>query len=151
MNIPRNARVGIVLKGGPVNGPFAPPVCSEIKAVLRSQNLDISGIYANSGTVPAGVMSSVDLDEECAQIWAKLSPFDIIGNDHSFLFKAASMYRLLRDKSIFPNAPLRRILDKAIPLDRVFSADAIPMKFMTAPNVDTNSRQSRPTMDHSQK
>lgn len=132
IQIAKHARIGLVLKGGPVNGPFATGAACEIQIILDRMGLVIQGIYANSASVPDGVMASIGQSKQCCEIWSSLTPTDIVGDDlHHLTGKARAMYNALFGESIFSGLPLRQVLARAVPLDAVFATSAIPVKFMT--------------------
>lgn len=131
MQIKRDARIGLVLRGGPVNGPFSAAAARTIKSTLAGAGLKVSAIYANSASVPAGVMSAIDQDERCCAIWARLRPYDIVGTTKGWWDKAVTMWHVLTNQSIFPGQPLWQIIDRSVPVDEVFGESAIMTKFMT--------------------
>ncbi len=123
--------LGIVCRGGPVNGPFVAGALLSGKRILAERNIPISRIYTNSGPTPAAALAAIGMEDRACSIWARLKPTDIIDITQSWWSKAMTVSRIVRSESIFPSTGLERLVREIIPADELFSSDSIPLSIMT--------------------
>lgn len=123
--------LGIICRGGPVNGPFAAGALLSGKRILAERNIPISRIYTNSGPTPAAALAAIGREDRACSIWARLKPIDIIDVTQSWWSKAVTVSRVVRSESIFPSTGLERLIREGIPADELFSPGSIPLSIMT--------------------
>lgn len=137
IKIPKNAKVGIDTRGGPVNGPFAAGVMSVLLPGAQQLGINLTNLYCNSGTVPGTVKAATGKPDVACQKWAEIRPDDIIVKPGSgswwqkIYWRLFTGYRILRREAIFDSTPLQQLVQQMTPLDDVFSPDCLPVKFPT--------------------
>jgi predicted acylesterase/phospholipase RssA len=130
-NAPIREPLGIVCRGGPVNGPFAAGALLGFKPVLAERGIRIARLYANSASAPAATMAAIGREDHCCSIWSRLQPHDIIDVTKSWWSQTKTIGRLVRSESVFPSTGLERIIRKNIPAAQLFGESATPVSVMT--------------------
>ena len=130
----KNARIALVCKGGPENGPYSSLAARTITEILEKNGSKISGIYACSGSTPTALLGCVGEYPKLCDTWANLKPIDVVGKVH----KIRTVMRILRKESVFESHALGELLRKNWDLDKIFSSEALPIKF---PAVDIYSSE----------
>ncbi len=128
MNISRDAKIGVICRGGPVNGPYAAGVLRTLKWGLADKGLAIANLYGNSASAPDVVLSSVCLDDIACETWATVRPSDLIREPSDWLGRARTVWRLMYSEAIFDDSPLELLARRLLPLDDVFAPRAFPVK-----------------------
>ncbi len=128
---PIEGPLGVICRGGPVNGPFAAGALLSCKRILAERDIPIARIYANSGAVPAAALAAIGREDRACIMWGRLKPTDIIDVTTSWWSKAVTVSRLVRSESIFPATGLEHIIRSNIPAEELFDADSIPLSVMT--------------------
>ena len=125
MELNSNSRVAFVCKGGPENGPFSALACRILSERLNKEGIKVSAIYASSGSIPTALLGCTGDFSKLCDVWANLTPEDIVGK----MNKAKTTMRLLWGESILLNNPLRNLIRKNWDLEKIFSDEALPIKF----------------------
>lgn len=129
-----NDKIALVCRGGPENGPFSAMAARIISERLNAAGLKISGIYTCSGSTPTALLGCTGEFAKLCGIWANLRPEDIVGK----VKKHKTVFRVLKRESILPSDALGLLIERSWDLDKIFSLNAIPIKF---PAVDVLSNE----------
>src|SRR3989338_2609816 len=136
MGIPLDpdARIVLVCRGGPENGPFSAMAARILFEKLNLYGFKVSAIYASSGSTPTALLGCTGELSKLCNIWANIKPEDIVGK----VRKGRAIYRILRRESILTSKFLGDLIRRSWNLDRIFSSSALPIKF---PAVDILSNE----------
>lgn len=122
-----NPRVAIVCRGGPENGPFSAMAARLITEGLAKHGIDVSAIYASSGSVPTALLGCTGDYPKLCDKWANATPEKIVGK----ISKIKTIMRLLRKESILTSRALKELITGSWDLDKIFSYGATSIKFPT--------------------
>lgn len=131
LQIPRGATIGIICRGGPVNGPYAAAALRTLKEGLSSMGLQVANLYGNSASVPAAVLSAIEMDELACELWAGIRPADIVVKHNDWLEPVLTARNLLFREAVLDDSPLEKLIKTNVPLEDVFSPQATPVKIMS--------------------
>lgn len=130
-----DAKVGLVPRGGPENGPFSSMVARIITDVLNEHNYKVSGIYPSSGSTPTALLGCIGEYGQLCDTWANLTPREIVGNAGKF----RTGYRALTKDSLLSSHSLKNLVEQKWDLEKICAPSAISIKYQA---VDIFSRQS---------
>jgi len=130
IEIRKDSKIGVICRGGPVNGPYSAAVLRTLKEGLAAHGLKIANLYGNSAAVPSAVLSAIGEDGVGCDIWANLHPHDLIIPQNGWSGRMRTIWRMLSSEAIFDDSPLEDLIKRVTPTRRVFADDALPVKLM---------------------
>ena len=114
----KNMKIAVACRGGPENGPFSAKAVQILAKGLARQNLNISAIYAVSGSTPTALLGCIGEYDQLCDIWLSLTPNQIVGK----FSKLRGSANLIRGSSILSSKSLEEVLRASTNLDEIFNA-----------------------------
>jgi len=124
-----NTKIALILRGGPENGPFSAGAVRRLCKIFKLNNLNVSAIFANSASVPTGLLASIGEQDKICDIWRNLRPVDITGSPGAL----NRGLHVVLGNSVLKNKYLESLLRSHCDFDKVLSLDSIRL---TIPAVD---------------
>ena len=159
MQLKKGAKIAILPRAGPSNGPYSAQYLATLRQGLQlnKSDVNIAGIYAVSGSCPTALLGCIGEEEKLCNIWLNLTPKDIVGDekeelDHFIQFLSGnwktkiqrilttkerkayiSVIRRLKNGHVFSNLHLAQLIrERCGPyLDRIFRPEAAVIKIGT--------------------
>ncbi len=119
------SRVALVCRGGPENGPFSATVARVIYETLGKYNINLSAIYASSGSTPTALLGCTGDFPTLCDTWENLTPLEVVGKTS----KPKTILRVISKESILTSYALGDLIRRKWNLSKIFSTKAIDIKF----------------------
>lgn len=123
--------LGVICRGGPINGPFSAGALLTGARILEERGIPIARLYANSGSTPSAALAAIRREDRTCSIWARLTPSDLVDTTPSWWSRMATVSRMVRSESIFLSTAMERLIREILPADELFASTAIPLSVMT--------------------
>lgn len=122
--------VGVICRGGPVNGPYSAAALATLSRGLAEKGVSITHIYGNSASAPSAVLAAIGGADSACDIWASIGPEDLIVRPDTWYRKARTMRNVLYGEAVFDGSPMEALIRAVTPLDKVFAPEAVAVKLM---------------------
>jgi len=122
--------VGVICRGGPVNGPYAAAAVAGLQRELENRGVRIAHFYGNSASAPGAVLAAMGRSAQACDVWANIGPRDLIVRPDTLLGRARTVWNLLNAEAIFDDSPMERLIKALTPLNAVFAPETAPVKLM---------------------